>query len=606
MNSVIGALRVNLGIDTAEFQDGLKRAQAGLAKFGALAKQGLVMAAEAAGAALGDLAHAVKDTIDAADGMVDVAERLGLPLEELSRLKYAADISGASFDALQAGLERLTRNMSAAKDGIGPMAKMFEDIGISVTNADGSLKSASTVLSEIADHFAGMPDGAEQAAEAMRLLGNRGADLVPMLGKGSQALAALKAEASTFGQVFTAEMGADAASFNDNVQRLQGTLAAVAARIATDVLPHLVRLSDWLVTNGPALVAFASDLTRIGAAIGGFAAWIGNAVAAMGPWGEAMTLGIVGVVRFGERIAALSMIVANFFAGLAQQIGGLLSGAWASFEAAWDTVVAKVNGFAQAVAQMAANAVAAVQNMVMQITDWLTTKLAVAWDSVIRKVKDVGGWFEWLYDKTVGNSWIPDMVTEIGQWMGQLGNMMVAPAEAAAKQTGAAFAGIGDSFNGIFSSFGSSIADAIKGTKSWTDVLKDLLSQIAKVALSGLSKSFGGGFGGFLSSLLGGLVGFADGGNFQVGGAGGVDSQLVAFKASPNETVSITKPGQGGGGGAVDVRVYVDQDGNWKAAVERIAARTTAAGIQQAAPGLMSGSVASTQAAMRNRPGFTR
>ena len=53
-----------------------------------------------------------------------------------------------------------------------------------------------------------------------------------------------------------------------------------------------------------------------------------------------------------------------------------------------------------------------------------------------------------------------------------------------------------------------------------------------------------------LSGIVGGLLGFANGGEFQVGGVGGIDSQIVAFRASPNETVSITKPGQMASAGA--------------------------------------------------------
>ena len=44
-----------------------------------------------------------------------------------------------------------------------------------------------------------------------------------------------------------------------------------------------------------------------------------------------------------------------------------------------------------------------------------------------------------------------------------------------------------------------------------------------------------------------GLPGFATGGSFMVGGAGGTDSQLVAFRATPNERVIIQTPSQQGG-----------------------------------------------------------
>jgi hypothetical protein len=40
------------------------------------------------------------------------------------------------------------------------------------------------------------------------------------------------------------------------------------------------------------------------------------------------------------------------------------------------------------------------------------------------------------------------------------------------------------------------------------------------------------------------MQGFQNGGSFKVGGAGGPDSQMVAFRATPNETVSVRTPGQ--------------------------------------------------------------
>jgi tape measure domain-containing protein len=48
---------------------------------------------------------------------------------------------------------------------------------------------------------------------------------------------------------------------------------------------------------------------------------------------------------------------------------------------------------------------------------------------------------------------------------------------------------------------------------------------------------------------LGKLLGFAQGGSFTVAGNGGTDSQVVAFRATPGERVSIETPRQQGGGG---------------------------------------------------------
>lgn len=56
----------------------------------------------------------------------------------------------------------------------------------------------------------------------------------------------------------------------------------------------------------------------------------------------------------------------------------------------------------------------------------------------------------------------------------------------------------------------------------------------------GLFGGGGGGGGGF----LGGLFGFQNGGSFTVPGNGGIDSQLVAFRATPGETVDVRRPDQ--------------------------------------------------------------
>ncbi len=57
------------------------------------------------------------------------------------------------------------------------------------------------------------------------------------------------------------------------------------------------------------------------------------------------------------------------------------------------------------------------------------------------------------------------------------------------------------------------------------------------------------------SGGIGGLLGFQHGGSFTVGGSGGPDSQVVAFRATPGEGVTVG--GAGGGGQSVIVNINV-------------------------------------------------
>ncbi len=82
-------------------------------------------------------------------------------------------------------------------------------------------------------------------------------------------------------------------------------------------------------------------------------------------------------------------------------------------------------------------------------------------------------------------------------------------------------------------------------------VMKGALPGLKSMAMSGAS-----GLGSMLSSGwadLAGFFGFATGGSFDVGGSGGTDSQLVAFKATPGEHVQV---GPSGGGANVNVQVH--------------------------------------------------
>lgn len=114
--------------------------------------------------------------------------------------------------------------------------------------------------------------------------------------------------------------------------------------------------------------------------------------------------------------------------------------------------------------------------------------------------------------------------------------------------------------------FQSAFEDAIVAGNGFRDVLKGILQDILRLAirkmfteplvegiggfLKGIMGGEGGGGGGLIESGLNwlkGLAGFANGGSFTVGGSGGTDSQLVAFRATPGERVTVSNGDSGMG-----------------------------------------------------------
>jgi phage-related tail protein len=280
-SAVVGALRVNLGLDSAQFIKGTRDAKSsmsGLQK--TMIGVGAAIAAALAGAAF-EMAKLVRNSINVADEISKAAQKIGIGTEELSRLRYAADLSGVSFEGLQKGVLALNRNMAGIGGESKKVTSAFAQMGIETRNTDGTLKSSTQVLKEMADVFQRMPDGAQKSALAMAVLGKSGADMIPLLNGGSEALEGLLNEADRFGIVIDEETGRKAEAFNDNLRRLSGVFDSLATQIAADMLPELLDLSNFLIDNSGAIRQLGRDTIQAIKDVKDFGRGVKDATAAL-------------------------------------------------------------------------------------------------------------------------------------------------------------------------------------------------------------------------------------------------------------------------------------------------------------------------------------
>jgi hypothetical protein len=246
--AIIGALRVVLGADTAALEKGLKGAQGTLDQFGKTFAKGAAAITAAFATMATGVAAGVKQALTEADKLGKMAQSIGIPVEELSGLKHAADLSGISIEALGKSVAKLSKTMlEAAANPASEAAKSFQALGISVKNADGSLKSSSTVLTEVAGRFENMTDGVGKTAIAMRLFGRSGADLIPLLNAGKKGLEEMIQEARDLGLVIDEKTAKSAEAFNDNLTRLHRVMNGVFIQMAAHMAPGLEQLSGRLV-----------------------------------------------------------------------------------------------------------------------------------------------------------------------------------------------------------------------------------------------------------------------------------------------------------------------------------------------------------------------
>lgn len=238
-------IKVNIGVDTDSLQKGLTDATNKLARFGKQA--GAAIAVAGTGAAVG-LAALTKAAIDNADALDNMSQRVGVSVEALSRLQYAAKLSDTSIESLQTGFRTLANNMVAGSDA-------FAKLGISITNTDGSMRSSVDIFSEIADRFAGMEDGALKSALAVDVFGRSGLDLIPMLNAGSAGLAEFARQSDQVGYTLSTQAASGAAQFNDTLDRIGLTMNGVVNKVMVAALPALQSLADTLASPEFAVAA---------------------------------------------------------------------------------------------------------------------------------------------------------------------------------------------------------------------------------------------------------------------------------------------------------------------------------------------------------------
>jgi hypothetical protein len=242
----IGAINAITGVETK-----LKSSESKIDGFGnqvknAFGSVGTQIALAGAAAATG-FALMIKNAIDTADKLSVVSQQIGVGVEALSTLQYAAKLNDVEFETLTRSLGKFSATVYTASTGTGDVAQKFKQMGIELRDAGGQIKTADVLLLDVANVFQAMPDGVNKTATAMQLFGKSGKDLIPLLNNGAKGISSLQAEAKKLGLEISTNTAQRANEFNDNIDRLKSSVSGVAMRIAEGLIPSLLSLSNAMV-----------------------------------------------------------------------------------------------------------------------------------------------------------------------------------------------------------------------------------------------------------------------------------------------------------------------------------------------------------------------
>lgn len=249
-------LAIRTSLDGAvEVKQGLREiGEAGNREMGKLA-QGAQVAQRAfsllgpvlAGISVGALAAFTKNALDAVDAIGEVAEQIGVSTGSLQAFRLAAVQTGLSTEELERGLAALTRKIADAVQGDKAAVDAFNQLGIAFRNADGSGRATEAVMGDLADKVAEMDSATDKAAATTALISDRfGQKFIPMLSQGREGLVAMTAEMLRMGTIATPEMIAKAGEASDKIAALTSSFRAFANNMTVSVAPAIASVVDGL------------------------------------------------------------------------------------------------------------------------------------------------------------------------------------------------------------------------------------------------------------------------------------------------------------------------------------------------------------------------
>jgi len=226
---------------TKELSSNIGSKLASAAKVGAAAMT-------AVGVAAGATAKAFWDGVSASakygDEIDKQSQKLNISAENYQALDYALQRSGSSIDSVSKGMKTIVNDLGEFASGSAEAGSKYEALGISMTNADGSVKSSEQILLETIDALGSMEDETMRNAYAQDIFGRSAAELTPLLNQGAEGISDLMTEAKDYGIVMGNDAVKASAAFQDSLTKLKGTFGGVKNAMMSEFMPGITTVMD--------------------------------------------------------------------------------------------------------------------------------------------------------------------------------------------------------------------------------------------------------------------------------------------------------------------------------------------------------------------------
>lgn len=207
------------------------------------------------------LYNGIRDAGVYADDINTLAKQYNLTTKEIQQFMSASDLIDVEFSTIAKSFTKLTKAMTSnTKD----TQKAFKELGISVKDSNGELRSSNDVFYETIEALSKIENETEQDALAMQIFGKSSAELGSLINGGTEQLAEWNKYLEENNLLLSQSQLDGLNDMNDGFDTLNKTIELIKYQLASELAPVITPLlediKNYIIDNKDKITEFVKNV----------------------------------------------------------------------------------------------------------------------------------------------------------------------------------------------------------------------------------------------------------------------------------------------------------------------------------------------------------
>lgn len=266
---------------------------------------------------LHEIVEFVHETIHGADEIKKLSQELGLAIDQVAGLKFAADKANIG-DIFEQGMRKFAMGFREAQVQGSEMSHFFQDMGVDVSQGMGK------AFEMASDRIGKTDDAMARLGITQEFFGTRNAKFVNLFAHGAEGIKKDVAELARVTGMSYEEAAKKSEEFNDATVTLKYAFRGIAMTVLNELLPSVTGFINWVSgTAVPAVKEFANEVGQGFKEAGGMEVWADFKNLLTAVW-DSMKIGLVFFAELFKSLTGTSSVAKGIGVVLVTVLGTVM------------------------------------------------------------------------------------------------------------------------------------------------------------------------------------------------------------------------------------------------------------------------------------------